>query len=104
MTMTLEIASYIVNEFDGDFETEHRKGSSFYANSEKEIDQEIVDAIKEDMDTDISEYLGKKVVVSGYWSDDWGTEWEEFFIHVKRTVHKPEKIIPAHDVIVWEVE
>ena len=106
MTMTLEIASYIVSGFDAVVETEHRKYSSFFANADIEIDQEIVDAVKEDFSVDISPYLGKKIVVDGYWSDAEGCDWHGFQVLTKRVVHKPEeiKIIPVHDVIVWEVE
>lgn len=92
----------IINDLDPEVETEFRKYSSFYATAYAEVeasDQEYIDY-------DISSLFGKRIVATGYWSDDDGLDLYEAWVESKTIEHIPEevKIIPAHDIEIWKKE
>ena len=84
----------LMKVWDCEVETEHRRGSSFYATAWLDIDKEIVDATAED-GIDISELEGKQVVATGYWSDNDGLDLDDVEVREPYEVHVPEKVIPA---------
>lgn len=100
--LTKEQLIEVVFNLDPDVETEHRKYSSFYATAVVEV----CEADQRYFDFDISELFGKRVVSTGYWSDDEGLDLYEAFVEVKTIQHVPEevRIIPAHDIEVWVKE
>ena len=81
----------------GEFEKEHRKGSSFYCWSTYTFEQADIDTLKEE-GVDASDFLGVCVTLSGMWDDNWGCEWDEME-YCKVTEYQelvPEQVIPAH--------
>lgn len=81
----------------GDFEKEHRKSSSFYCWTSHTFTQADIDEFKEE-GFDASDFLGVHVEMSGTWSDDWGTEWDDIDYSKVEEYQElvPEKIIPEH--------
>lgn len=84
----------------GDFDKEHRKGSSFWAWVEYTFKQEDIDSLAEDDNIDASEFLGVSVTLNGTWDDNWGCEWDEVTYSKVEKYEElvPEQIIPEHIV------
>lgn len=102
--ITKECLEEYVSEL-GDVETEHRKGSTFYANCSYTFKQADIDTLK-DEDVDASEFLNVCVTLSGIY-DDWnGCEWDSMdFCKVEEYQELvPEKTIPAHYVTKQKTE
>lgn len=97
--ITEEIIKDYVSEL-GEFETEHRKGSTFYATASHTFTETDIKYLKEVDDVDASELMGVRVVMQGTYSDYNGTDWDEIdYYKVEETQELvPEKIIPAHYV------
>lgn len=89
----------------GDLETEHRKGSSFYANITHTVNQADIDELKGE-GIDASDFLGIRVSLNGTWSDSWGCEWDSMeFCKVEEYKELvPEQVIPAHYVTKFKTE
>ena len=83
----------------GKMETEHRRGSTFYANCSYTFKQADIDTLK-DEEVDASDFLNVCVTLSGYYDDSNGTEWDSMdFCKVEEYEELvPEQIIPAHTV------
>lgn len=83
----------------GEFEKEHRKGSSFYAYCTYTITQTDIEELKTH-GIDASDLLNVCVTLNGAWSDDWGCEWYSMdFCKVEEYQELvPEVVIPAHYV------
>ena len=60
----------------GEFDKEHRKGSSFYCSATHTFTQTDIEELKAD-DIDASAFLNVCVTMNGTWSDDWGCEWDD---------------------------
>ena len=82
-----------------DIETEHRKGSTFYANASHTFGEEDIESMK-DYGVDGSELIGLTVHLSGYWSEYDGCEWDMMDIRKYEDYEEfvPEVVIPAHYV------
>lgn len=82
----------------GDFEKEHRKGSSFYCSLNYTITQDDIDELAEWGDA--SDFLDVRISRNGYWDDNWGTDWSDTtYEKLERyEEHVPEVVIPAHTV------
>lgn len=81
----------------GDFEKDHRKGSSFYATAYHTFKQADVDELAED-GINASELLDVTVTLSGTWDDCWGTDWHSMHFSKYEEYQEliPEVVIPAH--------
>lgn len=83
----------------GEFEKEHRRGSSFYVTATHTFTSEDIAELAEE-GIDASGFLNVCVTMTGTWEDDWGTQWDE--IHYRKVEEYqqlvPEKVIPAHYV------
>jgi hypothetical protein len=92
-----EIQDYVSEV--GDFEKEHRKGSSFYCTATHTFTQKDIDELAAD-DIDASDFLGVQVQLDGTWSDDWGTDWDDISYCKVEDYEEvvPEVIIPEHTV------
>ena len=97
---------FIFLEFQdlAEVETEHRKGSSFYATGQLEIDEEIIKEISEieteELDgVDFSSLVGTVIIASGYWDDDNGSDWCSFSHWKKVTTIIPERIVTIPESI-----
>ncbi len=104
MKLTQTQLKKIVDELDFDFEveTEHRKGSTFYASGSYEITQEDIKDIAEATNIDANELqslIGTYIDTSGVWDDDNGCDWYEYSQSRKVIVTIPEQIIPEHTVV-----
>ena len=89
-----------------ELETEHRKGSSFYASASHTFTSKDIAELAESK-IDASELLGITVTLSGYWSDYNGCQWDGvvFTKAEEYEVFVPEVVIPAHyETKVREVE
>lgn len=96
--ITKEYLQEYVQEL-GNMETEHRKGSTFYASCSHTFKQADIDTLK-DEGIDISEFLNVCVTLSGIY-DDWdGCDWNsmDFYKVEEYEEFIPEQIIPAHTV------
>lgn len=84
---------------NGVFEKEHRKGSSFYCWSDHTFTEKDIELLKE-REMDASDFLNIRVLLSGMWDDNWGTDWTDIDYYRVETVQKliPEQVIPAHYV------
>ena len=83
----------------GEFEKEHRKGSSFYCWSTYVFKQDDIDTLKEE-GIDASEFLNVCVTLSGMWGDYDGTDWHSMDC-VKQEEYQelvPEQVIAEHYV------
>ena len=82
----------------GEFETEHRKGSTFYATASHTFTEADIEYLK----VDASALLGIQVVLRGIYDDYNGTDWDKIdYYKVEETqelVPEEIKIIPAHYV------
>lgn len=97
--ITEEILKDYVSEV-GKFETEHRRGSTFYATVEHTFTETDIKDLMEVDDVDASQLLGVRVVMQGIYDDDNGTDWDGIdYYKVEETQELvPEKVIPAHYV------
>ena len=93
----------IVRENDPQVETEFRRGSTFYATADVVIEDETYVSGFGLSPEEEQWLIGKKIVATGYWSDDNGLDLYDAYVCEKRIVHVPEKVtvIPAHDEVVW---
>ena len=84
----------------GKFETEHRKGSTFYATASHTFTEADIEDLKVEDGVDASGLLGIQVVLRGIYDDYNGTDWDEIdYYKVEETQELvPEKVIPAHYV------
>lgn len=82
----------------GDFEKEHRKGSSFYCSVSHTITQSDIDDLAEWGDA--SAFLNVRIDRHGMWDDNWGTEWDSTTYTLVEPYEElvPEVVIPAHTV------
>lgn len=83
----------------GDIETEHRKGSTFYANCSYTFKQADIDTLK-DEGVDASDFLNVCVTLNGIY-DDWnGCDWDsmDFYKVEEYDEVVPEQTIPEHVV------
>lgn len=82
----------------GDFDKQHRKGSSFYCSVIHTITQADIDELAEWGDA--SAFLNVCVQRDGYWDENWGTEWDStiYMLTEPYEEHVPEVVIPAHTV------
>ena len=89
----------------GEFETEHRKYSSFYATCSYTFKQADIDTLKAE-DVDASDFLNVCITLNGMWDDSNGTEWDSMdFCKVEEYQELvPEVVIPAHYVTNWKTE
>jgi len=103
MKLTEKEIKLIVDELDLDVETEHRKGATFYATGFYEITEDDIEYLTEILNKDCTQLIGTAINSSGYWSDDNGCDWYEFWQTKKVTTEIPEKIVvvPAHTKISW---
>lgn len=90
-----ELLEYI--EEVGEFEKDHRKGSSFYCYVNHTINADDIKALAED-DIDASDFLGVCIQRNGTWDDSWGTEWDDTtFMKVEEYQELvPEVVIAEH--------
>ena len=84
----------------GEFEHEHRKGSTFYATASHTFTEADIEDLKVEDGVDASSLLGIQVVLRGIYDDYNGTDWDEIDYHKVEETQElvPEKIIPAHTV------
>ena len=105
MKLSHEDYSKIISEFQDDMEleTEHRKGSSFYATGWFEITNENIEEVSSIIGKDASDLVGTRIVAQGYWSDYDGYDWSDFCLEKKVAANIPEKVIviPAHVEVTW---
>ena len=105
MKLSHEDYSKIISEFQDDMEleTEHRKGSSFYATGYFEITNENVDEISSIIGKDASDLVGTRIVAQGFWSEYDGCDWGDFYLEKKVETNIPEKVIviPEHIEVTW---
>lgn len=89
----------------GDTQTEHRRGSTFYATCTHTIDQTDIEELKTEH-VDASDFLNICITLNGTWSDDWGCEWDSMdFCKVEEYQELvPEQVIPAHYVTKFKTE
>ncbi len=83
----------------GEMETEHRKGSTFYASSSYTFKQADIDTLK-DEGIDASDFLNVCITLNGMWDDSYGTEWDSMDFYKVEEYEElvPEQIIPARTV------
>ena len=95
--ITEEIIKDYVSEL-GEFETERRKGSTFYATASLTFTDADIKYLKVNDNVDASGLLGIRVVLRGIYDDYNGTDWDEIdYYKVEETQELvPEKVIPAH--------
>ena len=81
-----------------DIETEHRKGSTFYASASHTFNDQDIESLKDSYDVDGSELLGLTIYLYGYWSEYDGYEWNSMSIAKYEDYEEfvPEVVIPAH--------
>lgn len=101
MPLTNEQMKSIFRDCDQDIETEHGKGSEFYAYGSLVINEQVIEDFKEAY-PEIVEYLGKRFSISGSWSDDWGLEVYDIWVEESYKEIIPEQIIPSHEVTKWK--
>lgn len=83
----------------GEFETEHRRGATFYATNTYTFKQADIDTLKEE-GVDASDFLDVQVVLSGIYDDDNGSDWYSMTCSRVEEYQEfvPEKVIPEHYV------
>ena len=86
---------------EGDFEKEHRKGSTFYANLSYTFTQEDIDNFAKE-GIDASDFLNVTICENGVWSDDYGFDLisRDWIKQEPYQVWVPEVVVPAH----WKTE
>lgn len=89
----------------GDMQTEHRRGSTFFADCSYTITQTDIEEIKTE-GVDASDFLNVCVTLSGYYDDNNGCDWNSMsFCKVEEYEEVvPEVVIPAHIVIKQRTE
>lgn len=90
----------IIKESGTETYNEHYKHSSFIVHYEAVITDHLIEVWKDEYD--LNSYKGMKFSASGLWDTTYGLELDEWWIEEPITVHVPEQIIPAHDIIEWE--
>lgn len=102
--ITKEYLEDYVSEL-GEMETEHRKGSTFYANCSYTFKQADIDTLA-DEDIDASEFLNVCVTLNGMYDDYNGCDWTSMdFCKVEEYQELvPEQVIPAHYVTKHKTE
>lgn len=100
--LTSEQIIEIITDNDPDVETEHRKYASFYATTTLVVDEDVVEWNLKDH-PEIKDYLGKRFVATGYWSDADGLDLYDAWVEEPVVTHIPEQVTvtPAHDEITW---
>lgn len=107
MKLTVNEIKKIIEEFDiddaFDIETEHRKGSSFYATGTYEFAEDDIPQITNFLEKDCSSLIGSRLLVSGTWSEDDGTDWFVYEQQFKNVTVVPEKtiVVPEHEQVTW---
>lgn len=93
-----EIKDYVSEV--GEFEKDHRKGSSFWCWATHTFNEADIKDLRETDCVDASDFLGVCVTLSGMWDDNWGTEWDEVTYSKVEEYQElvPEQIIPEHYV------
>lgn len=83
----------------GEFEKEHRKGSSFWCTLTHTITEADVKELAED-DVDASDFLGVMITRNGVWDDNWGSDWNDTTYEKVEEYQElvPEVVIPEHYV------
>ena len=83
----------------GEMETEHHRGSTFFADCSYTFKQADIDTLKEE-GVDASDFLNVRVTLSGYYDDNWGCDWDSMDFYKVEEYEElvPEQIIPAHTV------
>ena len=83
----------------GQMETEHRRGSTFYADCSYTFKQADIDTLK-DEDVDASDFLNVRVTLSGYYDDNNGCDWNSMSFYKVEEYQElvPEVVIPEHYV------
>ena len=86
----------------GNMQTEHRRGSTFYADCSYTFKQADIDTLKEE-GVDASDFLNVCVTLSGYYDDNNGCDWDSMsFCKVEEYQELvpmqviPEVVIPEH--------
>lgn len=84
----------------GEFEKEHRKGSSFWCTLTHTITQTDIEELKED-DVDASDFLGVLITRNGMWDDNWGSDWNDTTYEKVEEYQElvPEVVIPEHFIV-----
>lgn len=79
----------------GGIKTEHRKGSTFYANCSYTFKQADIDILK-DEGVDASDFLNVCVTLNGIY-DDWrnGCDWDSMDFY---KVEEYDEVVPEHTV------
>lgn len=78
--------------FELEVETEHRKGSTFYAFGSYEITEEDIPVISKAIgieDSELTTLIGTCICANGTWSDWDSCDWYEFSQAKKVIVHVP---------------
>lgn len=83
----------------GQFEKEHRKGSSFWCTLTHTITEVDVKELAED-DVDASDFLGVLITRNGTRDDSWGSDWDDTTYEKVEEYQElvPEVVIPEHYV------
>lgn len=89
----------------GEMETEHRKGSTFFADCSYTFKQSDIDTLKEE-GIDASDFLNVCVTLNGMWDDNWGCDWTDMdFCKVEEYQELvPEQIIESHYITKQKTE
>lgn len=93
-TLTKDELISIIYQVDPEVETKFRKYSSFYATAISEVceeDAEWLDGCKE--------LVGKRIVATGYWSDDAGLDLYDAWVE-----EKTEEVVPAWTQVIEHLE
>ena len=89
----------------GDMETEHRRGSTFYADCSYTFKQADIDTLKEE-GVDASDFLNVRVTITGIYDDYDGCDWTGMHFYKVEEYQElvPEQVIPAHYVTKQKTE
>ena len=89
----------------GEMETEHRRGSTFFANCSHTFTQTDIEELKQE-GVDASDFLSVCVTLSGIYDDNNGCDWDSMdFCKVEEYQELvPEQVIPAHYVTKQKTE
>lgn len=89
----------------GQFEKEHRKGSSFWCTLTHTITEADVKELAED-EVDASDFLGVMITRNGTWDDNWGPDWNDTTYEKVEEYQElvPEVVIPEHYVTKYKTK
>lgn len=89
----------------GEFEKEHRKGSSFWCTLTHTITEADVKELEED-DIDASDFLGVLITRNGMWDGNWGSDWNDTTYEKVEEYQElvPEVVIPEHYVTKYKTK